>query len=211
MISEESLIFDDLLEKVAIEAFNGTGLHVALTGTFHLNNLTQKYLLESLIKGFSLAFISIIGILFLAFRSIKYGGLSILPNLLPITWIIGIMGLTRLALNTATVMVASIALGVAVDDTIHFISRFKKELKSNKLQIQDSLRNTTVYTGNAIIFTSIINISGFLVLLISGLRPTREFGILISLALAFALIGDLIILPASIMGMRKLLSRNQPS
>jgi len=163
----------------------------------------SKYLLESQIKGFSLAFLAVIGVLFIAFWSAKYGGLSIIANLLPIIFIIGIMGWSGITLNTGTVMVASVALGIAVDDTIHFISRFRKELKSNKSPVQNALRVTTVSVGRAILFTSVINIAGFLILLISGFQPTREFGMLIAMTLFFALIGDILVLPSVIMAARK--------
>ena len=209
MPSGESVILGDLVKKMAKETFNETELKVTLTGTVFLYNLSDKYIIESQIKGFSLAFLSIIIILFLIFWSIKYGGLSLLPNLFPITFVLAIMGWSDITLNTATVMVASIALGIAVDDTVHFITRFKKEYKSNDVPVQEVLRNTTVSTGQAIIFTSIINMTGFLVLLVSGFQPTREFGILIALTLFFALIGDLIVLPASIMTIRKYLNRKK--
>jgi hypothetical protein len=153
---------------------------------------------QSQIKSFTLAYVLIIGILFLAFWSIKYGGLSILPNLLPVTLIMGIMGWSGIALNNTTVMVASVALGIAVDDTVHYITRFRKERRSKKLTVQDALRKTTVSLGCAIIFTSMINMTGFLILLVLAFQPTREFGLLISCAMFLALIGDLIILPASI-------------
>ena len=110
----------------------------------------------------------------------------------------GIMGWSGIALNNTTVMVASVALGIAVDDTVHFIARFRKECRSKKLTVQEALRKTTLSIGRAITFTSIINIAGFLILLVLAFQPTREFGLLISCAMFMALIGDLIILPASI-------------
>ncbi|MBW2038312.1 MAG: MMPL family transporter [Deltaproteobacteria bacterium] len=207
MPSRKSLILGNLLEKMAKETFSGTGISITLTGTIYLYNLLQEYLLESQIRGFSLAFLSVIGVLFIAFWSARYGGLSIIPNLLPIIFIMGIMGWSGIALNTGTVMIASVALGIAADDTIHFISRFRKELKSNKFPVQDALKETTVSVGDAIIFTSVINMAGFLILLISGFQPTREFGMLIALTLFFALIGDILVLPSSIVATRRFLIR----
>jgi hypothetical protein len=203
MSSEQSLIIGKLLAKMAQQTFSDTGLQITLTGTIHLYNINLKRLVESQIKSFTLAYVLIIGIFFLAFRSIKYGGLSILPNLLPITLIMGIMGWFGIALNNTTVMVASVALGIAVDDTIHFIARFRKECRSKKLTVQEALRKTTLSVGRAIIFTSIINIAGFLILLVLAFQPTREFGLLISCAMFMALIGDLIILPASIAALKQ--------
>ena len=132
---------------------------------------------------------------------------SILPNLLPVTLIMGIMGWSGIALNNTTVMVASVALGIAVDDTVHFIARFRKENRSKNLTLQGALRKTTVSVGRAIIFTSMINMAGFLILSVLAFQPTREFGLLISLAMFFALIGDLVVLPAGIVTFRRLLMR----
>ncbi len=211
MPSQASVILGSLLKKMAKETFSGTGIGVTLTGTTYLYNLMTKYLLESQIRGFSLAFLSVIGVLFIAFWSVKYGGLSIIPNLLPIIFIIGIMGWSGITLNTGTVMVASVALGIVVDDTIHFISRFRKELRSNRFPVQDALRETTASVGKAIIFTSVINIAGFLILLISGFQPTREFGMLIALTLFFAIIGDILVLPSVIIATRRFLTRKTKS
>jgi predicted RND superfamily exporter protein len=192
-----------VLQNMANDAFSETGIRVTLTGTTFLYNLMNKYLLESQINGFSLAFLSVIGVLFIAFRSAKYGGLSIIANLLPIIFIIGIMGWFGITLNTGTVMVASVALGIAADDTIHFISRFRKELKPNSSPVHHALRKTTVSVGRAILFTSVINIAGFLILLVSGFQPTREFGMLIAMTLFFALLGDILVLPSVLMAVRK--------
>jgi predicted RND superfamily exporter protein len=207
MPSKESVILGELVSKIVNEIFNDTDLKITLTGTIFLYNLSDKYLIESQIKGFRLAFLSIIIILFLIFWSIKYGVLSLLPNLFPITFVLAIMGWSGITLNTATVMVAAVALGIAVDDSVHFITRFKKEYKSSDVPVREVLRNTTVSTGKAIIFTSIINMTGFFILIVSGFRPTREFGILIAITLFFALVGDLIVLPASIIAVRKYLNR----
>ena len=203
MPSQESVILGNLLEDMAKATFSGTGIHVSLTGTTFLYNLMNRYLMESQIKGFSLAFLLVIGVLFIAFWSAKYGGLSIIANLLPIIFIIGIMGWSGITLNTGTVMVASVALGIAADDTIHFISRFRKELHSKQSSPENALRETIISVGRAILFTSAINIAGFLILLISGFQPTREFGMLIAMTLFFALMGDIVVLPSVLVAISK--------
>ncbi|MEW6040788.1 MAG: efflux RND transporter permease subunit, partial [Elusimicrobiota bacterium] len=120
ILSDENIILADLLKKMAEKTFSETGMSIILTGPTYLYNLLHKYILKSQIMGFSIAFLLIIGIMFIAFWSVRYGVLSIMPNLLPIIFIIGIMGWSGFKLNTGTVMVASVALGIAVDDTIHF-------------------------------------------------------------------------------------------
>jgi hypothetical protein len=134
---------------------------------------------------------------------VKYGILSIFPNLIPIVFIFGIMGWFGVSLNVGTVMIASVALGIAVDDTVHFISRFKKEYNAENISLESALHRTTVFVGKPIVFTSTINIIGFATALLSGFLPTREFGILISFTLLFALLGDIIFLPANIIAFKK--------
>jgi len=209
--SEESIKLGNIIERKAKEIFSGTEVQITMTGTLYLYNLNQKYLLESQIKSIILSFLSVIGFLFFMFRSAKYGFFSILPNLLPIILILGVMGWAGIDLNIATVMVAPIALGIVVDDTVHFITRFRKEHKFEHIALHEVLRKTTNSVGNAIIFTSLINIMGFLILLISRFQPTRQFGFLISLTLFFALIGDLVLLPTSMIACRKLFIKNSRS
>ncbi len=191
------------IEEMAKSAFLEIDVQTSLTGTLYLYGLNHKYILESQIKSFSLAFVIILGSLFLAFRSLKYGMLCIFPNFIPIACILGIMGWFTITLNTATVMVASVSFGIVVDDTVHFLSRFRKEKNGKNVSTSRVLENTTVFAGEAMIFTTLVNVVGFLVLLISGFQPTREFGILVALSLSVALIGDLVILPANIMFMRR--------
>lgn len=206
MPSKESVILGNLLKKMAKQAFLGTGVKVTVTGTLHMYNLLSEYILESQISSFSLAFLLVFGVLFVAFWSVKYGALSIIPDLLPVVFIIGLMGWVGIPLNTATVMIASVVLGITVDDTIHFISRFRKELKANRLSFQEAFRETIIAVGGANTFTSLINIAGFLILLISGFQPTREFGMLIAVTLFFALICDVFVLPSCLMAIRRFLT-----
>ncbi|HOO47360.1 MAG TPA: efflux RND transporter permease subunit, partial [Deltaproteobacteria bacterium] len=104
------------IEQKARQEFAGTDVKISLTGGSYLFSMLDKYIVESQIKTFSLAFVLVIGILFVVFRSIKFGLLCILPNLLPITMIIGIMGWVGINLNVGTVMIASVALGICADD-----------------------------------------------------------------------------------------------
>ncbi|MDP7423580.1 MAG: efflux RND transporter permease subunit, partial [bacterium] len=148
------------IEKRAREVFEGTGVIVKVNGISFMYNILYKYLLESQVKSFTIAFFLVTVLLFIIFRSVRYGLLSITPNLLPITFIIGLMGWLGISLNVGTVMVASVALGIALDDTIHYLTRLKKELAAAPLtvSIPGLARETTILTGKAIIFTSVVNI-----------------------------------------------------
>lgn len=193
------------IEKRGRELFAGSGVTVHVNGISFMYNILYKYLLESQVKSFAIAFVLVTVILFVIFRSARYGFLSITPNLLPIIFIIGLMGWLGITLNVGTVMVASVALGIALDDTIHYLTRFRKELDSARFSIRKTASLTTVFTGKAIIFTSVVNIAGFLVPMLSGFQPTRQFGLLVAMTLAFALAADLFVLPASIIATSRIL------
>ncbi len=196
------------IEQKARQEFAGTDVKISLTGGSYLFSMLDKYIVESQIKTFSLAFVLVIGILFVVFRSIKYGLLCILPNLLPITMIIGIMGWFGINLNVGTVMIASVALGICADDTIHFLSRFRKEYASKSHTIHSALRKSTIFVGRAVTFTSLICIVGFSVVWVSDFQPSKDFGLLLSLTLFLALVCDLFVLPASMIAARRFFSRH---
>ncbi|MBN2297570.1 MAG: MMPL family transporter, partial [Deltaproteobacteria bacterium] len=195
--SQQTRALISQVEDKAMRAFSGTDVKVSLTGGSHLFSMLDKYIVESQIKTFSLAFILVIGILFVVFRSFRYGLLCILPNLLPITMIIGIMGWCGINLNVGTVMIASVALGICADDTIHFLSRFRKEFSGRDQSLGKALRKTTIHVGRAVIFTSLISIGGFSIVMVSDFQPSQDFGLLLSITLLLALICDLFVLPAS--------------
>ncbi len=209
--SQETRALISQVEEKALQAFSGSDVTVSLTGGSHLFSMLDKYIVESQIKTFSLAFVLVIGILFVVFRSFRYGLLCILPNLLPITMIIGIMGWCSINLNVGTVMIASVALGICADDTIHFLSRFRKEFSPQDQSINKALRKTTIFVGRAVIFTSLISIGGFSIVVISNFRPARDFGLLLSITLLLALICDLFVLPASMMAAKRFFAeKTQP-
>lgn len=195
--SEKIQILTNLINKKTEKIFQDTDIKFTITGETEVWSKLHINLTRTQINSFSLAFLLIIGLMFIIFKSLVYGMVSILPNILPIFLCLGSMGWLGIKLDVATVTVASIALGIVVDDTIHFISRLIEENKKGRL-IKESIRNVIIYAGRAIIFTSIINIVGFSVLLFADFKPTAYFGALVSLILFFALIGDLLILPATI-------------
>lgn len=207
--SQETRALIAQVEEKAAHAFSGTGVNISLTGSSHLFSMLDKYIVESQIKTFSLAFILVIGILFVVFRSLKYGLLCVLPNILPITMIIGIMGWTGINLNVGTVMIASVALGICADDTIHFLSRFRKEFSHKDQSLNVALRKTMIYVGRAVIFTSLISIGGFSIVVISDFQPSRDFGLLLSLTLLLALLCDLFVLPASMMAVKRFFAKKR--
>ena len=112
---------------MATQAFAGTGIRPTVTGSGRLFATLDHYLVTSQISSFATAFLTVFGVIFLVFRSWRFGLLAIVPNLFPVLAIFGVMGWLGISLNVATVMLASVALGVVDDDTIHFISRYRRE------------------------------------------------------------------------------------
>ncbi len=176
------------------QIFEGT-VKLSATGVVHLTHQMEIYLLSSQIKSILLAFgvISIAMLIFL--RSLKLGLLAMVPNLLPIVMILGLMPLFGISLDVGTVMIASVALGMVVDDTIHFLTRFKREAQQGHDTIVALSRAINI-CGRPIIFTSIALSLGFLVLIFASFNPIIHFGLLTSLVIVLAVLFDLLVLPA---------------
>ncbi|MDA3789852.1 MAG: MMPL family transporter, partial [Desulfobacula sp.] len=161
--------------------------------------LQEVNIINSLVKGQVVSLVlasSIIGIcMFIVFRSFYLGIISFIPNLFPLLINFGIMGAFKIPLNTATALISAVALGIVVDDTIHFISEYRlqrKEKKSKELSIEAAI----VRKGRAIITTTLILSAGFSVLALSSFVPTIQFGILTTIIMLTAIVGDLVLLPA---------------
>jgi uncharacterized protein len=165
-----------------------------LTGGAHLIDRNNKYMVSNMAKGFLFSIIIIGLITLLLHRSWRMAVVFIIPNLIPLFVIAGIMGYAHIELKAATALVFSIALGIATDDTIHFISRLKIERSYGKT-ILYALKRTFFETGKPIIITTFILIGGFMSLMISNFESTFYFGFLICITIIIALIADLLLLP----------------
>ncbi len=195
--------------KEYINANISSHLKAEVTGVVHLLIKMQDYLLMSQIKTFSLAFVVIFLVIAFLLRSVKLALVGMIPNIIPIIIIIGVMGYSGIGLDSGTVMIASVAIGIAVDDTIHFLYRFKKELKRiaiagqyqtpTRADYEKAIESTISGVGRAIIFTSIVAFCGFMVICLSSFKPIQHFGLLTAITMASALVADLFILPAAIL------------
>jgi len=156
------------------------------------------YLIDSLLKdqlvSFLLAGASILTMMSIAFRSLKIGLISMVPNLFPIVLVVGAMGWFGLPLNIGTAMIASVSMGLTTDSSIHFITGFMRE-RSRGASITDALRRTHQSVGRAIIFATCALVAGFSVLTLSHFIPLIYFGALVSVAMIGGMLGSLILLP----------------
>jgi predicted RND superfamily exporter protein len=139
------LVFEQIAqaERLAAAAFAGSPVRPVVTGSGRLFATLDHYLVVSQLSSFATAFITVFGVIFIVFRSAKFGLLGIVANAFPVIAVLGMMGWLDISLNIATVMVASIALGIVDDDTIHFIGRFRRELdRDESREIKETVANS---------------------------------------------------------------------
>jgi hypothetical protein len=184
-------------DRIAKEAFAGSGITVLTTGSGRLFSTLDHYLVISQLSSFGTAFFTVFGVIFLVFRSFRFGLLTIAPNLLPVLAVLGVMGYLDISMNVATVMVASVALGIVDDDTIHFINRYRREAAAGR-STDEAIEIATAHEGRASLTTAIINSAGYGVLLLSEYKPTAWFGGLLALTMMTAFLAEVLILPATI-------------
>lgn len=165
-----------------------------LTGTPHLIDKHLSYLSVSLVKGLGISVLIVALIIGLIYRSLSIILISIVVNVIPLIFIAGLMGFLGIELKTSTSIIFTIAFGIAVDDTIHFLGKFKHELMKGKSKVY-ALKRSFLTTGKAMILTTLILCSGFLLLIFSSFLGTFYLGLLLCIALFVALIADLTILP----------------
>lgn len=164
------------------------------TGVVKLYATTVTKLVNSQLRSLGFSFLVITFLMMLHIRSVKIGLLSMIPNVIPVLMTLGLMGLIGISLNVATVMISCIALGIAVDDTIHFLSRYRREIAVDG-DIPAAIHRTMHSTGRAIIYTSLVIACGYSVIILSNFGPNRYFGILTAFTMLSALVADLLVLP----------------
>ncbi len=170
-------------------------MNIIITGQLSLLARMLNFLSWAQIKSFGLTLTVISLLLLVVLGSRRIGLIAIFPNLFPILTIFGLMGWFDIALDTDTLLIAPIIIGIAVDDTIHFLTHYRIELKKYG-SILTAVVHTTREAGQAIVFTSLILSIGFLVFLFSFHKGLQNFGILSAAAILVAVLADLILLPA---------------
>lgn len=181
-------------ERIAAQ-FDGSDIEVTLTGQAEVIGSMQTYIINGQITSFlvALAVISLLMMVFL--RSIGTGLLAMIPNLLPIVVGLGAMPLLGINLGPGTIMVGAVALGVIVDDTVHFTLALQSA-RRNGATIDAAIEWAIARSGQPILVTSFLLAAGFLVLLFGRYLPTQQIGSVIAIVVTVALIADLVLLPA---------------
>ena len=199
--SQENLRRNDLIKKINYDLKNKIGLDESefkLAGVLILfNNLLQS-LFKSQILTLGFVMVGIFGMFLILFRNIKLALIGVVPNFIAAFFILGIIGLLGIPLDMMTITIAAITIGIAVDNSIHYIYRFKEEFAlSNDYKKTLFLCHSTV--GKAILNTSITIVFGFSILVLSKFIPTIYFGIFTGLAMLLAMISVLTLLPSLIL------------
>jgi predicted RND superfamily exporter protein len=195
--SEKSLKRNLLLNKIRSDLNKKLGLRqdqFHLTGLLVLYNNMLQSLFSSQILTLGIVVLALMGMFWLLFRSLKIALIAIVPNLLAVAAVLGFMGWLNIPLDMMTITVAAISMGIAVDNSIHYIYRFKTEFMSNRSYI-GTLHHCHGSIGDAMYYTSVTIIIGFSILVLSNFLPSIYFGLLIGLAMLIALFASLTLLP----------------
>ncbi len=195
--SDPGLQRSELLDKIRTSLVRDFDLEpdqVQLTGMLVLYNNMLQSLFQSQILTLSVVFLSIMVMFWISFRSVRLAALAIIPNILAAAFVLGVMGWLEIPLDLMTITIAAISVGIAVDDTIHYVHRWTDEY-SETGDAWEAVRRSHASIGRAMYYTTITITLGFSVLVLSNFVPTAYFGILTGIAMLIALIADLTLLP----------------
>ena len=179
---------------------------VTFTGTSVVASEGTKYLVKNLITSLIFAIICIGILMAILFRSWRMVVISMVPNIIPLLFTGGIMGWFGIPLKPSTLLVFSIAFGISVDDTIHYLAKYRQELKNNEWDLKTCVNNATREAGLGMFYTSIVLFSGFSVFMFSQFGGTQALGMLVSITLLVAMLTNLMVLPSLLLSLDRLIT-----
>ncbi len=183
--------------------------NVTMTGKALVFQKGTKYLVKNLVISLSLAVILISLFMAYMFRSFRMIIVSLIPNLLPLVVTAGLMGFIGVPIKPSTILVFSIAFGISVDDTIHFLAKYRQELQANNWKIKKSVYAALRETGVSMFYTSIVLFFGFSVFIISSFGGTVALGALVSVTLLFAMLSNLLLLPSLLLSLERSIANKE--
>lgn len=194
----DSLVNDVIAPEID-SIFMNSKMDVNVTGTTLMFIKGNKFLIENLLTSMLIAFVIIAFIMGLLFRNVKMILVSIIPNIIPLLITAGIMGFFGIPLKPSTALIFSIVFGISVDDSIHFLAKYRQELFAMKFDVSKAISKSIRETGSSMIYTSIILFFGFIIFVLSEFGGTIALGKLTSITLFFAMITNVVVLPALIL------------
>lgn len=193
-------------KKTLRKAIDNEYYGVTLTGTSVVASEGTKYLVSNLTSSIVFAVISIAALMSILFYSFRMVVVSMIPNLIPMVVTAGIMGIFGIPLKPSTLLIFSIALGITVDNTIHFLAHYRHELKTKKWDLKECIAISIRETGLSIIYTSVILFFGFIVFVFSDFGGTQALGYLSAITYFVALFTNLILLPCLLLSYERRLT-----
>ena len=181
------------------QVFGSTNAKTSVTGSSLLFVKGNQFLIENLRFSLLLAFVIIAGIMAVLFANLRMIIISLIPNVIPLLLTAGIMGFFGIPLKPSTVLIFSIAFGISIDDSIHFLAKYRQELFANKFFVPVAISHSIKETGASMVYTSIVLFFGFVIFVFSDFGGTVALGLLTSLTLLFAMLTNLTLLPALLM------------
>ncbi|MBI1221385.1 MAG: MMPL family transporter [Bacteroidetes bacterium] len=176
---------------------------VHVTGKSVITVKGNGYLIHNALTSLGYAFIIICVLMGLLFSSYKMISIALLPNLIPLFMTLGIMGFTGISLKESTILIFSVAFGIVVDLTIHYLAKYRLELKRFNRNISKAVNASIEHSGFSMIYSTVILFFGFIIFAFSSFEGTIYLGILTSMCLAFGLLSNLFLLPSLLLGMEK--------
>lgn len=206
----------DKMEKIEVRLqdkinhiFPKERYEVTLTGKAYVFEKGTHYLIGNLVQSLLFAIFLIALLMAYLFRSFKMIIVSLIPNLLPLIMTAGLMGYFGIPIKPSTILVFSIAFGISVDDTIHFLAKYRQELKANNWKIKRSVYSTLKEAGISMFYTSVVLFFGFSVFTLSSFGGTVALGGLVATTLLFAMLSNLILLPALLLALEKTIANKE--
>ena len=199
----DSIFRTDIETGELLQKGDKRGYQADVTGNSVIYAFQTEYLQVNLIESTITAIVLICILMALLFRSWKMVLISTLPSLIPLIITAGLMGYFGIALKPSTILIFSIAFGISSDGTIYFLTRYKEEWGKNNKNIQKAVQTTILKTGVSMFYTAMILFFGFFIFTASTFKGTQALGILVSVTLLMAMICNLILLPAFLLGLNK--------
>ena len=206
--AEPQLCIESLSDRAALaaavrQAIDDSRVKVTLTGTSIVFLEGTTYMVKNLLISLALAVLVIAGIMAVLFRSARMVVISLVPNMLPLIFTAAVMGYFQIPIKPSTILVFSIAFGISVDDTIHFLAKYRQELRVLSWNIKESVLLAVRETGVSMMYTSIVLFFGFAMFSASEFEGTRALGVLVSLTLLVAMFSNLVLLPSLLLSFER--------